>query len=200
MKQSNFYKSNIEQNEFPIALFILIFLIFVPAPTVISGILVWVVIFIILRQITKRVDIALVLSFAIIVVLFVFNRSKNFESGSYYFNKLTPVNYNIIKENYENKKKKVKSEEEEENSLDDIDDLLNSNEEEEEEETVEDTKTNDIKDRKTLKNAHKANKTLYNLNKTTKVLKETLESLEPTLSKGTDIMEKLKTFNLGQFL
>ena len=196
MKQSNFYKSNIEEKEFPIALLILIFLILVPTPTIISGFLVWIVVFIILRQITKRVDMALLISFVIVVFLFVFSINKNFQNGKYYFNKLTPVNYNLIKENYENKNTKS---EEENNDLDDILNL-NNEEEEEEEESSGDTKTNNIKDKQILTTAHKANKTLYNLNKTTKVLQETLESLEPTLNRGTDIMEKLKTFNLGQFL
>ena len=54
MKSNSFYEKNIEQNEFLIALFILIFLIFVPTPSLISGILVWFVVFIILRQITNR--------------------------------------------------------------------------------------------------------------------------------------------------
>ena len=191
MKSNNFYENHVESNEFIIALLILIFLIFVPTPTFIGGILVWVVVFIILRQITKRVDLALFLSFGFIILLFIFNKNRELEPGKYYFNKITSPSYDLLKENFDNEKKKENLEGE---NNEDIDKFLE--EEDDDEDDSEETTTTTAK----LKNAHTTQKALWKLNTTTKMLKETLEGLEPVLNKGTDIMEKLKGFNLSQFL
>ena len=207
-KYSNSYYEYIRPNEFIIALFILIFLIFFPTSSFFFKIiLTWVILFIIFRQITNSLSIALFISLGLSFLLLIYKA-------------INP--YSLVLEGYDNAgdntgdnaEKNIPTSFPSDDSKpnESLDEIMKDDDDEDSEEDDgmdsfagpkdvdgEDTLTPQKLKKDALYNQEeirKGQKDLYTINKGIRELKASLSSLGPALKDSKNVLNLFKDFDL----
>ena len=205
-KYSNSYYEYIRPNEFLIALFILIFLIFFPTSSFFFKIiLTWVILFIIFRQITNSLSIALFISLGLSFLLLIYKV-------------INP--YSLVLEGYDNANTDANTEKHIPTSFpsddskpnESLDEIMKNDDDEDSEEDDgmdsfagpkdvdgEDTLTPQKLRKDALYNQEeirKGQKDLYTINKGIRELKASLSSLGPALKDSKNVLNLFKDFDL----
>lgn len=197
----NSYDKNIKPNEFLIALFLLLFLIFFPTPSLFFKlILTWVILFIIFRQITDSIGNACFISSGITLLLLLYKM-------------INP--YSLILEGYDNGEENKKSDEGEGEKNESLDDLVKTDDDEDsdiedesglesvsgpkvldddgEEITPEKLRKNALYNQEDIRNGQRD---LYAINKGVRELKASLATLGPALKDSKQVLNLFKDFDL----
>lgn len=197
----NSYDKNIKPNEFLIALFLLLFLIFFPTPSLFFKlILTWVILFIIFRQITESIGNACFISGGITLLLLLYKM-------------INP--YSLILEGYDNNGENKKSDEGENKNNESLDDLVKTDDDEDsdiedesglesvsgpkvldddgEEITPEKLRNNALYNQEDIRNGQRD---LYAINKGVRELKASLATLGPALKDSKQVLNLFKDFDL----
>ena len=195
------YDKNIKPNEFLIALFLLLFLIFFPTPSLFFKlILTWVILFIIFRQITDSIGNACFISSGITLLLLLYKM-------------INP--YSLILEGYDNGEENKKSDEGEGEKNESLDDLVKTDDDEDsdiedesglesvsgpkvldddgEEITPEKLRKNALYNQEDIRNGQRD---LYAINKGVRELKASLATLGPALKDSKQVLNLFKDFDL----
>jgi hypothetical protein len=197
----NSYDKNIKPNEFLIALFLLLFLIFFPTPSLFFKlILTWVILFIIFRQITDSIGNACFISSGITLLLLLYKM-------------INP--YSLILEGYDNGEENKKSDDGEGEKNESLDDLVKTDDDEDsdiedesglesvsgpkvldddgEEITPEKLRKNALYNQEDIRNGQRD---LYAINKGVRELKASLATLGPALKDSKQVLNLFKDFDL----
>jgi hypothetical protein len=197
----NSYDKNIKPNEFLIALFLLLFLIFFPTPSLFFKlILTWVILFIIFRQITDSIGNACFISSGITLLLLLYKM-------------INP--YSLVLEGYDNNGENKKSDDRESEKNESLDDLVKTDDDEDsdiEDESglgaisgpkVLDDDNEEITPEKLRKDAlynqediRNGQRDLYSINKGVRELKASLATLGPALKDSKQVLNLFKDFDL----
>ena len=198
----NSYNKNVKPNEFLIALFLLLFLIFFPTPSLFFKlILTWVILFIIFRQITDSIGNACFISSGIVLLLLLYKA-------------INP--YSLILEGYENDTKENNNENQENEKPESLDDLIKTNDDDEDSDIEDESGLDSVSGPKVLdddgdeitpdrlrkealynqSDLRNGQRDLYAISKGVRELKASLATLGPALKDSKQVLNLFKDFDL----
>lgn len=210
-----------------IAAFLILFLVFIPTPSIITYIFLWIIIFIVSNQLTYNISFSFFIATAFLALFIIFNhigKKTDYQPVNNLFlenfdgeekNDLlvdNPKNTEEINvdehfkndENVEKVEKPPKISMMDENNKDEEDafgKLDIGDFEDSDEDSDNDDDNDDVgKSKTSSKKAYKAQKQLYDLTTATKKLSEQMEHLSGPLKKGQKIIEALEKFGINKFV